>query len=58
MTKSCFADTTKSEIQAVTETPSKLLMIPIGKMEEWSSTYKTWRNFVFSSYHNKMMELL
>ena len=27
-------------------------------MEEWSSRYKTWRNFVFNSYHERMMELL
>ncbi len=58
MTMTCCMGNTKSEIRAVTETPSKLLMIPIGKMEEWSSKYKTWRNFVFSSYHARMMELL
>jgi len=58
MTMTCCVGNTKSEIHAVTETPAKLLMIPIGKMEEWSSKYKTWRNFVFSSYHSRMMELL
>ncbi len=58
MTMTCCMGNTKSEIHAVTEMPSRLLMIPIGKMEEWSSTYKTWRNFVFASYHARMMELL
>ena len=58
MTMTCCMGNTKSEIHAITETPAKLLMIPIGKMEEWSSKYKTWRNFVFSSYHARMMELL
>ena len=58
MTLSCCVGNTKSEIHAVTETASRLLMIPIGKMEEWSSKYKTWRNFVFASYHERMMELL
>ena len=58
MTMSCCMGNKKSEIHAVTETPTKLLMIPIGKMEEWSSKYKTWRNFVFASYHARMMELL
>jgi len=58
MTMTCCLGNTKSEIHAVTETPAKLLMIPIGKMEEWSSKYKTWRNFVFNSYHTRMMELL
>jgi CRP/FNR family transcriptional regulator len=58
MTMTCCLGNTKSEIHAITETPAKLLMIPIGKMEEWSSKYKTWRNFVFNSYHTRMMELL
>lgn len=58
MSMTCCVGNTKSEIHAVTETASKVLMIPIGKMEEWSSKYKTWRNFVFASYHDRMMELL
>ncbi len=58
MTMTCCMGNTKSEIHAITETPSTILMIPVGKMEEWSSTYKTWRNFVFTSYHNRMMEML
>jgi CRP/FNR family transcriptional regulator len=58
MTMTCCVGNTKSEIHAVTETPVKLLMIPVAKMEEWSSKYKTWRNFVFASYHTRMMELL
>ena len=58
MTMTCCVGNTKSEIHAVSETPTKLLMIPVAKMEEWSSKYKSWRNFVFSSYHDRMMELL
>ena len=58
MTMTCCLGNTKSEIHAVTETAAQLLMIPIAKMEELSSTYKTWRNFVFNSYHTRMMELL
>ncbi|SCY23684.1 CRP/FNR family transcriptional regulator, anaerobic regulatory protein [Nonlabens sp. Hel1_33_55] len=58
MTLTCCMGNTKSEIHAVTETAAKLIMIPIGKMEEWSSKYKSWRNFVFNSYHTRMMEML
>ncbi len=54
MTMTCCMGNTKSEIHAVTEGPAKLLMIPIGKMEEWSSKYKTWRSFVFASYHARI----
>lgn len=58
MTMSCCIGNTKSEIHAVSETDIKLLMIPVGMMEEWSRKYKSWRNFVFSSYHARMMEML
>ena len=33
-------------------------MIPIQKMEEWTSKYKSWRNFVFDSYHSRLTEML
>jgi CRP/FNR family transcriptional regulator len=33
-------------------------MIPIQKMEVWTSKYKSWRNFVFESYHTRLNEML
>jgi CRP/FNR family transcriptional regulator len=47
LTVTCCVGNTKSEIPAVTNTSVKLLMIPVAKMEEWSSKYKTWHNFFF-----------
>lgn len=58
MTMTCCLGNTKSEIHAMTETDTRLIMVPVSKMEEWSSKYKTWRNFVINSYHQRMMELL
>lgn len=58
MTLTCCLGQTKSEIRAIAETDAKLIMIPIEKMEEWSSKYKSWRNFVFESYHKRFNEML
>lgn len=58
MTLSCCMGETKSEIRAIAETDAKLIMVPIEKMETWTAKYKSWRNFVFKSYHNRLMELL
>lgn len=58
MTLTCCIGQKKSEIRAIAETDAKLIMIPIEKMEEWSEKYKTWRSFVFESYHNRLNELL
>jgi len=58
MTLSCCVGQKKSEIRAVAETNTTLVMIPIQKMEEWTAKYKSWRNFVFNSYHERLNEML
>ncbi len=58
MTMTCCMGQTKSEIRAVAELDTELIMIPVQKMEEWTGKYKSWRNFVFESYHNRFNELL
>lgn len=58
MTMTCCMGQTKSEIRAIAETDTKLIMIPIQYMELWTSKYKSWRNFVFESYHSRLNELL
>ena len=58
MTLSCCLGETRSEIKAVAERDTKLIMLPIEKMEEWTAKYKTWRHFVFESYHTRLTEML
>ena len=58
MSLTCCLGDTKSEIKAITETPCKLIMVPVEKMGIWTEKYKSWRNFVFNSYHNRMHEML
>ena len=58
MTMSCCIGQTRSEIRAVAETDARLIMIPVRKMEEWIAKYRSWRNFVFESYNNRLNELL
>lgn len=58
MTMACCMGQTKSEIKAVAETKGTVIMIPVEKMEEWLGKYKTWRNYVFNSYNNRLKEML
>jgi CRP/FNR family transcriptional regulator len=58
MTITCCMGETKSEIRAVAETNTKLMMIPVQKMQEWMHKYKSWQSFVLQSYHERMRELL
>jgi len=58
MTITCCMRYAKSEIRAVAETDTELILIPVDKMSEWMSTYKSWQNFILQSYHERMMEML
>jgi len=58
ITLSCCLGQTKSEVRAIAETKATLIMVPIQKMEEWSGKYKSWRGFVFESYHHRLNEML
>ena len=58
MTMTCCLGNTKSEVRAIAELDSKLIMLPVQKMEEWMGKYKSWRNFVLNSYQARMTELL
>lgn len=58
MTFSCCLGTSKSEIRAVAESDTELLMIPVEQLEVWMGRYRSWQNFILESYHTRMMELL
>jgi CRP/FNR family transcriptional regulator len=58
MSMSCCVEQRKSQIKAVAELETLLIMIPIKKMEEWLGRYQSWRTFVFSNYQNRIEEVL
>ena len=58
MTFSCCMGAGKSEIRAIAETDSEMLMIPVEKMDDWMSRYRSWRAFILDSYHERLSELL
>lgn len=58
MTLTCCLGQKKSEIRAMAELDTILIMVPIQKMEEWMGKYKSWRNFVLQSYHERLSEML
>jgi CRP/FNR family transcriptional regulator len=58
MSMSCCVEQRKSQICAVAELDTLLIMIPVQKMEEWLGRYQSWRTFVFSNYQNRIEEVL
>lgn len=58
MSMTCCMGQTKSEIKAVAENDGQVIMIPVSKMELWLGKYKSWSNFVFNGYNNRLKEML
>ncbi|MFC2109392.1 Crp/Fnr family transcriptional regulator [Bacteroidota bacterium] len=58
MTLTCCTGNAKSEIKAIAEIDTKLIMVPIQYMEIWMGKYKSWRDFVLESYQARTLELL
>lgn len=53
----CCMSQRRSEIKAIVEEPSKMLMIPIQYMDEWMIKYRDWKNFVMNNYRARFEEL-
>jgi len=58
MTFSCCIGNKKSEIRAIAETDTHLILIPIQYLDSWMANYKSWQKFVLESYHTRVVELL
>jgi CRP/FNR family transcriptional regulator len=58
MTLKCCTGKKKSNIHAITDEDTKIIFIPVQKMDEWMVKYLSWRNFVLDSHHTRMQELL
>lgn len=58
MTMQCCLKSSKSKIRVTAEDITKMVFIPVKKMEEWIVKYPSWRRFVFDSYNNRLNEML
>ncbi|WP_018616772.1 Crp/Fnr family transcriptional regulator [Segetibacter koreensis] len=54
----CAAKHETSEVLAKALTDATVLSIPLTFMDEWMSKYKSWYQFVITSYRNRFEELL
>ena len=54
----CALQSTTSEIMAVAEEDTEVLMIPVQLMDDLMNTYKSWYQFVIQTYRSRFDELL
>lgn len=58
MSFTCCMQQYPSEVEAVAEEDSDLLLLPTGVMDEWLVKYPTWKSFVMRTIHGRFHELL
>ena len=58
MSLTCCLKTSKSNIRAVAESDSSLIMIPVIKIHDWFHTNASWRNFILDAYQIRFNEML
>lgn len=58
MSLSCCLDRRQSEITAIADEKTKLITVPVEKIEEWLTKYSTWKQFVFMTYQKRFEDLL
>lgn len=47
-----------SQVNAITEKKSKMLLIPVLKVKDWQLRYPAWNTFIINTFLNRYTELL
>jgi CRP/FNR family transcriptional regulator len=58
MSLTCCLNHRHSEITAIAEEKTELILIPVEKIEEWMTKYTSWKQFVFTTYQKRFEDLL
>lgn len=58
MSLTCCLNARRSEIRAIAEENTEMVLLPVQSVEEWIVRYPTWRAFVFETYQRRFDDLL
>lgn len=58
MSLTCCTGEARSTVRAVAEEDTTLLAVPVRFMDEWTNTFRSWKNFILMSYQRRFEELL
>lgn len=54
----CCINNHKSNILAIVEDKAEFIAVPVDKMDDWMSRFKSWRHFILNNYADRYEELL
>jgi CRP/FNR family transcriptional regulator len=58
MTLQCCTTKSSSQIKATSMESSVMFMFPSQMMEYWMDKFKSWREYILSSYHTRLTEIM
>lgn len=58
MSLTCCLGRRQSEITAVADEKTRMILVPVEKVDEWMSKYSSWKQFVFATYQKRFDDLL
>ena len=58
MSLTCCLQNKTSEVIAVAEENTKLIAVPVEKIDEWMCKYRSWKEYVFSTYQKRFDDML
>jgi CRP/FNR family transcriptional regulator, anaerobic regulatory protein len=58
MSLTCCLNRRQSEITAVADERTRLILVPIENVEEWMNKYSSWKRYVFATYQKRFDDLL
>ena len=53
----CMANLT-SNVKAVAEEETKVIMLPVEMLDSWMGKYPSWKQFVMQTFQNRFRELI
>lgn len=54
----CCLQNKTSNLVAIAEENTKLINIPVEKVDEWMCKYKSWKEFVFATYQKRFDDMI
>ncbi|WP_428657714.1 Crp/Fnr family transcriptional regulator [Runella sp.] len=58
MSLTCCLGRRQSEITATADEKTRMILVPVDKVDEWMSKYSSWKQFVFATYQKRFDDLL
>ncbi len=48
----------QSVFRGLVEADTECILVPVSVIEEWLIKYRSWREFIINSYHNRLVEMV